>query len=109
MSKLSSDDLDDLAMQCEDGPEVTVGAPTLLSLIAAARELKERRWIPGGEPPQSASIGECFLCYLETSLNSVPIVLEYVGAGQFVDPEGQVETMVPSHWMPLPKGPTNGR
>ncbi len=35
--ELTADDLDDLSMQCEDGPEVTVGAHTLLSLISAAR------------------------------------------------------------------------
>ncbi len=34
--KLTADDLDDLSMQCEDWPEVTVGAHILLSLIAAA-------------------------------------------------------------------------
>lgn len=61
-------------------------------------------WTSGRNPPKSESIGDYFLCYLENSVNSVPIVLEYVGSGHFADPDVDA-TMVPSVWMPLPSPP----
>lgn len=66
----------------------------LLSLIAAARELEERRWVPVTERLPEGDV--------EVLASSAYGERVMRGASNF-------RHLGVTHWMPLPKGPTNGR
>lgn len=98
--------------QYGSGADVKVPNSTMLSLIAAARELESRRWVPAHglgcvDGIGGCIVGEYYLCLLESTVNSVPIVLEYVGDGYFVDPESPDKVLSPELLEPrsLPSAP----
>lgn len=78
-----------VGQQC--GCSAAVPQPLLQSLIAAARELEERRWVPVSERLPEA----------ETEVLASTAFGERVmkGASNF-------RHLGVTHWMPLPKGPT---
>lgn len=95
--------LADIAASRQLTESVLVHGPTVLSLIAAARELDERRWVPVTErEPDSTGFYLCF--HMAHGVDVLPwSTRSGWGRTEFWDHE------IPTHWMPLPKEPTNGR
>lgn len=94
------------------GPgELAVRAEVLLSLIAAAREMEERRWVPVSErmPPKTELViaankhGNVSAFWWDGQTEPDAFGWHFTSGG--LDWRNDIVT----HWMPLPKGPTNGR